>query len=151
MVQPTPIPSTLVDPPHPPAFSCPSPDANRASNAWYTRGKPSLQLPARMSGDAAIKPSSRGRPADQQKKREKNRKHEYERERERSLDYPEKESYKLAGVERSSRDMQNTMQVLQSRDRTRNPREIPRLECLCCKGERHRTPRSGTRGTCPTD
>ena len=57
MVQPTPIPSTLVDPPHPPAFSCPSPEAKSASSAWYTRGKPSLQLPARMSGEAASKPS----------------------------------------------------------------------------------------------
>ncbi len=57
MVQPTPIPSTLADPPQPPAFSCPSPDARSASSAWYTRGKPSRQLPARMSGDAASKPS----------------------------------------------------------------------------------------------
>ena len=60
MVQPTPIPSTLVDPPHPPAFSCPSPEAKSASSAWYTRGKPSLQLPARMSGEAASKPSECG-------------------------------------------------------------------------------------------
>lgn len=57
MVHPTPTPSTLLDPPQPPAFACPSPDTKRSSKAWYTLGKPSFQLPARISGDAASRPT----------------------------------------------------------------------------------------------
>lgn len=57
-MHPTPTPSTLLDPPHPPDFSCPSPDSKSSSNAWYTRGKPSFQFPARISGEAASKPNT---------------------------------------------------------------------------------------------
>lgn len=60
MVHPTPTPSTLLDPPHPPDFSCPSPDSRSSSKAWYTRGKPSFQFPARISGEAASKPLPSG-------------------------------------------------------------------------------------------